>query len=207
VLYFFGDSFTYGQGLEDCLVKQVKGKWPPASKLAFPQLIEDLLQIPHRNLAYPGSSNQQILWTLRTSDITKDDIAIISWSDWSRSFVLKDIGFTQIGSWLLESPHVLYNDIAHYYKLHDEIALKHNSLMAIEHADLWCRDKGIKTLMYKGHYFKDHDDLKVNGKNLENLDRYRLDKTQDGHWGPITHKFLSNMIAEHIKKLLTSSET
>jgi hypothetical protein len=101
----FGDSITYGQGLRDCFVpwtdteQSRPGK--ECSKLAYPQLLGDILDVPVVNNGIPGGSNRQILHALYTFDFKPDDLVIVGWSFFGRDFYFSDTPYKDImlGPW------------------------------------------------------------------------------------------------------------
>jgi hypothetical protein len=77
MLYTFGDSFTWGKNFSEISEEhRVKHIWP--TRLA------EKLNVEYTNLAVPASSNWRTARKLLSLNLTKDDIVIISWSDFSR---------------------------------------------------------------------------------------------------------------------------
>jgi len=81
-LFAFGDSFTYGHGLEDCWVKQgdTYKVGPVHSQYAWPSLLAKDLDYDLKNLSYPGSSNLAILHKILNTNFDANSICIIMWS-------------------------------------------------------------------------------------------------------------------------------
>jgi hypothetical protein len=136
-LVVFGDSNSYGTGLPDCAPGNIEGN---PSKLAWPTLLADMLQLELINLTMAGSSNSHMLWTLRNTDIYLDDIVIVQWSWTGRDTLFNN------------KPHIVrpneqspIND--QYYKLHTMDDIQTRNLQTIEHAVLWLEHKCIKWLM------------------------------------------------------------
>jgi hypothetical protein len=77
MLYTFGDSFTWGRNFFDISEEhRVKHIWP--TRLA------EKLNVEYTNLAVPASSNWRTARKLLNLNLTKKDIVIIGWSEFSR---------------------------------------------------------------------------------------------------------------------------
>ena len=91
-LITFGCSYTYGQSLPDCVNMPITDliSFTP-SQLGWPKLVADKLGVELINMAHPGSSNFEILYTLLEFKFEKDDIVVIMWSHY-----LRDLFFTRL---------------------------------------------------------------------------------------------------------------
>jgi hypothetical protein len=78
-LITFGCSYTYGSGLADCFVPPM-GHGPVPSKLAWPQLVANELNMDCVNMSSPGASNKEILNTLLNFKFDSSDVVIVMWS-------------------------------------------------------------------------------------------------------------------------------
>ena len=71
-LVAFGCSYTYGYGLSDCHIEPNK-PGPNPSKLAWPSLLANMLDLEVVNCSNIGASNIHILWRLINFDFKNDD--------------------------------------------------------------------------------------------------------------------------------------
>ena len=78
----FGDSFTFGSGL-DGSKNQVN-----VSEYAYPQQLANMLDAECNNYALPGGSNKEIMFKILGSEISKDDIVTIMWTHHHRNVIL-----------------------------------------------------------------------------------------------------------------------
>lgn len=86
-LYTFGCSYTYGQGLADCLIPTsppTTSVWP--SKLGWAALVADHLGYDLVNMSLPGNSNRSIMHTIshEVKNLDTDSIVIIHWTHKNR---------------------------------------------------------------------------------------------------------------------------
>ena len=106
-LITFGCSLTYGHGLYDCHIPpNFSGDQP--SKLAWPQLIANILGIECKNRSSPGASNKLILGNLQKFPFKKNDIVICLWSHKERYTIFKENSHKFIGPWMEEKYSKLY---------------------------------------------------------------------------------------------------
>ena len=182
-LLAFGDSLTYGHGLADCCTQDLRAG-PQHSRLAWPTLLADRLAMPYRNLASPGASNQRILYHLRHSDAQAGDLVIIMWSFIERTFAPRADRLLDLGPWL--------DDMRWYYDRYDHAALIYTAGLCMEHAALWCKQRGARLLQISGHPYEcaELDDMM-----LLHFDAYHRDKAVDGlHPGPQSHELLASVL-------------
>jgi hypothetical protein len=95
----FGCSYTYGHGLNDCLDDNGQ-PGPTASKLAFPSLVAKKLDFECVNLGKSGNSNKEIWNDILNFEFQKDDIAIITWTYYSRFCIIKSDSIRRINPWI-----------------------------------------------------------------------------------------------------------
>jgi len=84
-LIAFGDSMTYGVGLEDC--------WPNtknSSKYCWPELVASTLGRKCINKSVPGSSNKRIWYTISKFKFRPDDLVLILWTYPDRTAVIQN---------------------------------------------------------------------------------------------------------------------
>ena len=95
-LFAFGCSNTYGEGLPDCWQPEIHLYGEEPSKLAWPQLLADDLNLECRNIAIPGCSNKHITNRMLNTDLeekfTKDDTVVFLWTYFSRSCFFQEEG-------------------------------------------------------------------------------------------------------------------
>ena len=82
-LIAFGCSYTYGHGLADCHIEPNLFGLNP-SKLAWPNLLANMLDLEPVNCSNPGASNIHILWKLLNFDFKDDDLCVIMWTHFGR---------------------------------------------------------------------------------------------------------------------------
>ena len=139
-IVFFGDSFTYGHGLDS---------GPGPSKLGWANLLCNMRNASGRNLSQPGSSNLEILWTMLHTEIDPDEIIIVQWSFWDRDCLLDDSNIAKIGPWIESS--------IPYYKVHSNSDMIKRNWLTISHGLLWLKQRSNSYLMlgneqhYTGH--------------------------------------------------------
>lgn len=95
----FGCSYTYGHGLSDCLENDKVTQGPSPSKLAFPALLAKKLNCDYLNLGKSGNSNKEIWDDILNFKFQKDDIAVITWTYYSRFCIIKSNGIRRINPW------------------------------------------------------------------------------------------------------------
>lgn len=203
-LIAFGCSITHGDGLSDCIIpgSTVPKKLP--SKLAYPNILADQLNIDEViNNAESGSSNLKILHNILSfKNFQKDDIAIIQWSFSDRDTIFCN---SKKNSWLEIGPHVEEEYIKDYYRLHTEYDQVLRSLFAIHYANLYLKPK-VKTLVHlcfedeEIHIFLKRNSIDWFDVKLEMIEVHNvIDKALDGsHPGLKTH----SEFAKQIEKIL-----
>lgn len=84
-LIVFGDSMSYGVGLEDC--------WPNTSKpsrYCWPELAASALGRKCINKSVPGASNKRIWFSIDRFKFRSDDLVLILWTYPDRTAILKN---------------------------------------------------------------------------------------------------------------------
>mgnify|MGYP003995515295 CR=1 FL=1 len=86
-MYFFGCSYTYGHGLEDCIEvpSMMAGQNP--SKLNWAQMLGDDLGFEVFNFGFPGASNKHIMHVINCEqhDLEPGAPVVIHWSHFERT--------------------------------------------------------------------------------------------------------------------------
>ena len=126
----FGDSVTYGHGLEDCFnpIDNTPGKQP--SKFAWPaKLGSDYI-----NYAVPGCSNKHIARRVADTTFEQNDICVVMWTYLDRWSVLDwDDGNTiRIGPWMTTKKHM--QGYQYYKHIYREFDSWYSNLVMID----WC---------------------------------------------------------------------
>jgi hypothetical protein len=142
-LITFGCSFTYGQGLPDCLT----GDEAP-SQYSWPYLLSKKLNRSLVNCGVPGASNLQILNEILNFNFEKNDLVIVMWSLVDRDTIFFKRVFSK-GNLLIKVGAWTKNIIAKRYlkqlDLHDQ---KLKSWFYIHHADLYFKNKKVEYIHY-----------------------------------------------------------
>lgn len=108
-LFAFGDSFTFGQGLDEDVVTPTSPhpeSWPYLLGRNF----SDCAVI---NNATPGASNKLIAWIILNTVFQPGDIAIVCWSGVDRSSRIRKFAQSSIQPHLENSSQMLSYDVDH----------------------------------------------------------------------------------------------
>jgi len=219
-LIAFGCSFTYGHGLPDCLLANNEPGDQP-SKFSWPYELGKLTNRQVLNLSVPGSSNQEILKRILSTEYMPDDLAVILWTHYSRDELYVDSTFhghnkdefgectVPIGSWMVD--HDSYTaetrQLAKFYYLaHQDIDLLNRNWFRIHHAETYLNSINIKNRSFfvEGKTFIDSAMKYLNFKNLSDLSLYsimfeKFDKADDGtHPGLEAHRQMALEIYKNI---------
>ena len=133
----FGCSYTYGHGLSDCLEKDKITQGSVPSKLAFPALLSKKLNCEYVNLGKSGNSNKEIWYDIMNFDFQKDDIAVITWTYFSRFCIIKSDSIRRINPWKEEEKLFYMN----YSNRHDMIV---DFYSRMNHTSFYLDSLGIK---------------------------------------------------------------
>jgi hypothetical protein len=190
----FGCSYTYGHGLSDCLIDDNITQGPTHSELAYPSVLAKKLNCDYINLGKSGSSNKEIWHDIIDFDFQKEDIAVITWTYFSRFCIIKSDSIRRINPWKEEEKIYYMN----YSNRHDMIL------------DFYGRVNHI-------HFYLDSIDIKNYNFVIEELDNTvpkwnktnvlglfeMIDKANDDcHPGTLSHnKFADKIYNEVIKSL------
>ena len=126
-LIAFGDSFTYGQGLDGTGIAHAE---PHPD--AWPEQMRSLLGVDTViNLSKPGASNKQIWFTILSFDFEPTDIVVICWTCYNRTMLIKDLRslsidtleqdlsdrrrLSQYGPWMEDQPHIMQYYLDHWH--------------------------------------------------------------------------------------------
>jgi hypothetical protein len=133
----FGCSYTYGHGLLDCLQEDKITQGSEPSTLAFPSLVAKKLNCEVINLGKSGNSNKEIWNDVVNFNFQKDDIAIITWTYFSRFCIIKSDSIRRINPW--NNKEKLY--YMNYSNRHDMVLDFH---CRSNHINLYLNNIGIR---------------------------------------------------------------
>lgn len=196
-LIAFGCSYTYGEGLDDCWTGEEHG--PNPSKLAWPSLIADKLNLEVYNHGKPGTSNKHIWYEILNYDFHRDDTVIILWTHFNRSCVIRDDGTTKRllpGDTAIKPSRFTKNYYLEYWTATDALL---DSFNRINYIDYYLKSKGIAV-----YHFTVEIDYKIPSWSKANLISvpffwHRLDRALDGvHPGIKSHKKMVKTMLKHI---------
>ena len=140
-LITFGCSLTQGQALE----KNIE-----YSKLAWPFLLGQKLNLPVINKGRNGSSVKRIWWDIVNFKFYKSDIVIILWTHFDRWCVIDergdedwDIPFDSLNQDHTDIQNRMINkqSEAWYKYFHKEYDMTQNAYLHINHADFYLKNK------------------------------------------------------------------
>lgn len=210
-LVTFGDSYTYGDGLEDCWIQHPKHGWRSGhapSRFAWPSLLAKDLGYKVDNQARPGFSNIAILHQMLNFDLTTDDVVIIMWSFPERDMIFHknyipnpfminelEVNYTsrvsKMGSWI-------DTDLAKYWSLtHNDTDLVMRSWYHIHHANLYLSSLNIPHYNFFVNWqaFEPLQPRYINIPFKDACNWNNTDRALDGrHPGPLTHARLAKDI-------------
>ena len=190
----FGCSYTYGHGLSDCIGEDKISHGPEYSKLAYPSILSKKLNCECVNLGKSGNSNKEIWHDILTFNFQKEDIAIITWTYFSRFCIIKNNSIKRINSWKEDSKSYYMN----YSNRHDMML---DFYVRLNHVNSYLDRLPIKKYNYVIEDI-DGDVPKWSNTNILGLFKM-LDKAEDDcHPGIVSHnKFAENIYSEIIKSL------
>lgn len=185
----FGCSYTYGHGLNDCLDDNGHPA-PFASKLAFPSIVAKKLNYECVNLGKSGNSNKEIWNDILNFEFKKDDIAVITWTYYSRFCIIKSDGIRRINPWI-EKEKLYYMN---YSNRNDMILDFYGRL---NHINFYLDSIGIKNYNF---IIEEKADVSWNKARILGLFK-DIDKADDDcHPGILSHtKFADEIFKEIIK--------
>lgn len=170
-LVAFGCSMTYGQGFPDASNSP--------SKFAWPHLLSEKLKYQNQNQGVPGSSNKNTLLEILDFKFQPDDVAVILWTFYHRALIVDEVvkHITPNG----QANRISDDGLKHgpfdwdlYYRIHTDKDMLVDSLLHINHTNLYLKDIGITSYNF---YFDGL--IKYNSvdkqKYLKNIDLHYLD--------------------------------
>lgn len=182
----FGCSYTYGHGLADCLETDKITQGPAPSKLAFASLAANKLNCESLNLGKSGSSNKEIWHDVLNFKFQENDIAVITWTYFSRFCIIKSNEIRRINPWKDEEKLFYMN----YSNRHDMIL---DFYARVNHVSSYLNNIDIK---YYNFVIESPEKEMPNWSQTSILGKFEmLDKAHDNcHPGTISHTTFSDSI-------------
>ena len=158
-LVVFGDSNTYGHGLEDCFHPPTNSYGPNPSKYAWPVHLSKLLnkELVHSvDTCMPGSSNLEILYKILYFKFKPDDTIVILWSFAARDLLLNKNCMNIEGSSPFEkhslqrlAPHdAEYENVGLWLNLYSNFDFHIRSWFYAHHAECYLELNKIKNYSF-----------------------------------------------------------
>ena len=149
-LVVFGCSYTFGHGLSDCLDVFSDGmRIPPESpsQLGWPNILANKLLVPVLNMARPGASNLEILYSILSFNFLPNDTAVVMWTHCMRDIIFKEDDMNpllrlRLGPWSNE------NYVTAWVQKASERDYALKAWIYINHSDLFFEKNNIKFLHY-----------------------------------------------------------
>jgi len=192
----FGCSYTYGHGLSDCLEADKTTQGPMASKIAFPALLSKKLNCEYINLGKSGNSNKEIWHDILNFRFQANDIAIITWTYFSRFCIIKSDNIRRINPWKEEEKLFYMN----YSNRHDMVIDFYGRL---NHISSYLDNINIKNY----NFVIEYPDVEIPSWSQTNvLGKFEmLDKADDNcHPGVISHNEFADSIYNIIQYRLNT---
>jgi hypothetical protein len=193
MLYFFGDSYTFGHGLEDCLLADNLPPLTP-SRLGWVHVCASLLGLEYENRSMPGASNQFIFHTLRQVKPTSDDIVVIQFTNAHRDFVINEHNVIEhMGPWRCDERWISYASMTSI------MDLERKNMLAIEHMVLWLAHRKVPFICFANNSMPLADHLFVDNET-STWALNGFDKALDGgHPGLATNLAWAHKTADYIQ--------
>ena len=203
-LVTFGDSFTFGHGLEDCWIADKEWPGPNPSNLAWPQLLGDMMGLEVVNKSMCGYSNIQILREVINFEPLPTDMVMIGWA-----YALRDCIFSK-NIFGVESAdrfsvwHKKTSLIKKYFDVHNKHDQAVRMGLYMHHAESYLKTKGVRQNQFCAFHHRWYQVMPSFSSKIEYyipdpiLD-HKLDLALDkSHPGPIAHR----QAAERLYKIL-----
>jgi len=221
-LVAFGCSLTYGTSLDD-----IHPSNEQASKLAWPQILGDLSDMPVDNQSEPGASNKEIAHQILNYDFDPMDTVVTCWSFTDRFCIIREHDFKdderpwknhnilRLGIWHANPNNSASDEserekqqvsTAFFTHIHDEHDMSLNQHYCIHYTNLFLNSKKIKNyhLITRNNLLKDYKFFdtpmltKTDYLKLIIANPLALD---NNHPGKQAHKLLAHEIFEETKGL------
>jgi len=202
-LIAFGASVTFGHGLIDCYNFDTAGSGQTPSRLSWPALVADAMNIECDNRAECGAPNLKILLNVLSADTCTADLVIILWNISDLSILFDDVGeIIRLGPNEKNQMHLCKE----FYMAHSEYDLSVRTLLDIGHSTNYLENKNVTVY----NFYNDENlhnfiagaalPLPLTG-SIRYLDAsVNLDQGLDGiHPGPLSHAAIADLILTHIR--------
>lgn len=185
----FGCSYTYGHGLPDCPDNNGQ-PGDKHSELAFPTLLSQKLNCDYINLGKSGNSNKEIWNDILNFNFKKDDIAIITWTYYSRFCIIKTDKVQRISPWNERDKPFYMN-----YSNRNDMLL--DFYTRLNHINTHLKTKGIQSFNY---VVEDSEKSPPVWNCTDILGLFeKKDKADDNvHPGELSHKIFADDIYNYI---------
>lgn len=200
ILVTFGDSCTYGDGLQDCLPP----KMPNPSKFAWPTLLASQMDYDLVNLSKPGASNKQISHTILSTKLPDNVIIIVGWSFYNRTCIIKKHSVEQIGIWQDSKASKSF-----FKHLHDDYDMHMDFYMRANLIKNYLDNLGIENYHWRVEEILQEQQPRWNSVKFLDFDYHKLQKKyplalDNMHPGPEAHKKLAETFEEIITRTRSS---
>lgn len=195
-VYFFGDSYTYGYGLPDCVIfNQDENDYNPGpthSNLGWTTIVAANLGLTHVNLSKCGTSNMRIHYDIRTQTFEPDDIVITQWSFSPRCVILDD-SLQDVNTWI-------DTDVSrNFFMAHGDTDLERRSLMIVEHTELLMQLKAVRYIAFANKPFEPV--MHIHSKIVDYQDRFTTGTDpHTGHPDLASNQLWAAQITEILKQ-------
>ena len=200
ILVTFGDSCTYGDGLQDCLPP----KMPNPSKFAWPTLLASQMDYDLVNLSKPGSSNKQISHTILSTKLPDNAVIIVGWSFYNRTCIIKKHSVEQIGVWQESKASKSF-----FRHLHDDYDMHMDFYMRANLIKNYLDNLGIENYHWRVEEILEKQEPRWNSVKFLDFDYHKIQKKypramDNLHPGEEAHKELAETFEELITRTRSS---
>ena len=205
-LVSFGCSFTFGHGLPDCYIAEHNLPGFEHSKMAWPSVLAERLNLDLINISSPGASNERILTNILNAEFESTDTVVILWS-----FIHRGLIFNDDGSDTEVRPMTPSAEREPFFKLHTDYDMLVKTLLYIHHATQYLENNKIKVhncyMDFKMKHWlpkaKTHKKLVSYANTMQFISFTELltDRAlDDSHPGIISHRNIANAIYNSLKE-------
>lgn len=194
-LVTFGCSFTYGQGLPDCLSND-----DGPSEYSWTKLLGKKLDRDVYNISSPGSSNLEILHQILNFDFNESDLVVVMWTVFDRDTIFlkrwfkKNTVIHKVGAWCTDKySKKLLNRV-------ETVDQAIKSWINIHHADLHLKSKNVRYMHFPaiaGH-LEPYQPSFIKVNNIHHYGLVWTDYTADNHPGVESNKLTAERIYDLI---------
>jgi hypothetical protein len=198
-LITFGCSYTYGQGLPDCVGGILTHTLKP-SQLGWAKQVATSLDMELINKSIPGSSNLEILYSILEFDFEPSDTVVVMWSHY-----LRDVIFTRWFNTLFRKRLGLWKKTPTARKWIEQMSEQDYAMKSwiyMHHSGLYLEKNNITYIHYPSSpYELEKYPAPVELNNLYVDGVVSIDKALDGmHPGLASNKIMADRIAKILKE-------